>query len=537
MENSEERVLTQEEFDENIERTASEAKQKRDKLGKEEWKQLRIKAKQDLYFLSRLLGYNDISPNLHGHFCAWLDATSHEQFRCTLLPRGHIKSTIATVADSIRCILPDDSGRMPWPYNLGTEARICIIHEVDKQAQRFLFQITQQITANPALIALFPEILPTKGLHKVNQSELILPRNGIYSEPTIDTMGAGAAAQGKHYNLIKPDDIYGVNARDSDAEHNRIVDWIDNLESFFTNAKLDHLDYVGTRYSHDDGYDHIFRLYGAKLKRYIRPVQERQKDGTLQYIYPERFDDEQAERLKKNPKVWIQYTNDPDIHGKEFEEHWKRFYKFRDKFTVETTDIANRVITSDVRDMDRIVLIDPAMKGFAGIVVTGVDERNRIFCLEAKKEEWKPPELVQEVFRIVNQWNPRLVVIEEVLFSGLFKHWFESEMRLRNRRFHIEPCKTNNKQKEVRVRGLANYFASGLIFFNKNQFDLIEEFDQFGATDNYHMLDAMAQGPQFWRKGETRNMIEEQRKAAESVLQGRDRISGYSQYLEDEDER
>lgn len=525
---------TQEQYEQQIAATREEAERRSAGISNEQIKTLRKLLKTNLWALSQILGYKDLSPNLHGHFCTWLDATMYEQFRLTLLPRGHIKSTVQTVAESIQTILPDDSNSLPIPYCMGPEGRILICHEVDTTAQMFLFEISQQITTCPELALLFPEIIPDPKKHRMNLSELELPRKTRWKEKTFSVMGVGAASQGKHFDMIKADDLYGLKARDSEAEHNRTIGWVNNIESFFVNAKEGRLDFIGTRYSHTDLYAHIQKVYGNKLKRYIRPIQERQPDGTLAYIYPERFDEDQATRLRKDPKVWVQYTNNPDIHGKEFDDKWKRFYKFKDTYTVEFRDITGKLCTSDTRDMDRVVLIDPAMKGLAGVVVTGVDANNRIFTLEALKREWRPPELVQEIFRLVSRWNPRTVVIEEVLFSGLFQHWLESEMRLRNRRFLVEPCKTNNKQKDIRVRGLSNYFSGGLIFFAENQYDLIEEFDQFGATDNYHMLDAMAQGPLFWRKGQTRKMIEEQQKAIDSILGGRDSISGYSSYTDED---
>jgi len=96
---------------------------------------------------------------------------------------------------------------------------------------------------------------------------------------------------------------------------------------------------------------------------------------------------------------------------------------------------------------------------------------------------------------------PRAVVIEKVLFSAIYKVWFEAEMKLRGLRFNIimaEPKRisaTMDKSKLGRVRTLAQWFSAGQIFFNEGQHELIEEFDNFGATDDYHLLDALAYGP------------------------------------------
>jgi hypothetical protein len=43
-------------------------------LSTEDWKRLRKLCKRDLFFLATaVLGYNKLSPNLHGHMCKWLE--------------------------------------------------------------------------------------------------------------------------------------------------------------------------------------------------------------------------------------------------------------------------------------------------------------------------------------------------------------------------------------------------------------------------------------------------------------------------------
>ena len=96
---------------EHIKEARKAAESEAGKLTTEDWHTLRKLAKSNLYFLaSTILGYNKLSPDLHGHFCAWLVKNDNEQFRETLLPRGHFKSTIQTISDSIRVALPDDAG-------------------------------------------------------------------------------------------------------------------------------------------------------------------------------------------------------------------------------------------------------------------------------------------------------------------------------------------------------------------------------------------------------------------------------------------
>lgn len=98
-------------FDENaIHSAQSVAEHEYDKLTTEEYYYLRRRCKTDLFFLTTLLGYDRLSTNLHGHLCRWIERTAWEQFRLTLLPRDHLKTTIITICDSIRAGLTTDSG-------------------------------------------------------------------------------------------------------------------------------------------------------------------------------------------------------------------------------------------------------------------------------------------------------------------------------------------------------------------------------------------------------------------------------------------
>jgi predicted phage terminase large subunit-like protein len=501
------------------------------KFSQEQINAIRSKAKHNLFFLAYgLLGYDKLSKKFHGDLCRWLDLTTNDLYREILLPRSHYKSTIVTISDSIQIVLPDDLGTAAYPRNLGTNARLLIAHETSDAASRFLQSITQHFTGNPTLLFFFPECIPQKGA-RLNKNELELPRTQIWSEPTFDTIGVGGKAQGRHYNYIKPDDIYGSAARDSKAERDTTISWIDNLQSLLITPRTDHIDFVGTRWAFDDAYAHIHKTYGSRLKKYIRSCEE--FDETLQKkvpIFPEEFTTESLEILKKNRQVWnAQYANNPAEGAAAFQSEWLRYYKWTGPRKISLID-GELHTPLDVGDLDKIILIDPAMMGQAGFIVTGTDHRNRIVTLEAEKRSWKPPELIEKIFQSVIRWQPRLVAIEEVLFSGLFQHWLQREMSVRGISFKLEPVKTGQKSKETRVHGLSNYFSAGQIYFNESQTELIEEFKQFGASEDYHMLDALAYGPRFWRASNNQNKVNMYRDAERALLESRDPLTGYSDY-------
>lgn len=489
----------------------------------DEWLMLRRRAKHDLFFLcSGVLGYKKLSTNLHGDLCTWMHATDNNQFREILLPRSHYKSTVVTIGDSIRVALPDDSGTSAWPRSLGTNARVCLGHEIHDMAARFLVSITGHFMSNPILMGLFPECVPTPRKHRINSYELELPRTEIWNEPTFDSFGVGAKSQGRHYNFLKLDDLFGAEARDSLTIRTTVYDWFDNIQAFFSAFAVDHFDLVGTRWGFDDIYSHAHAQYGALLKKYIRGVEEKDADGITRTIFPEEFPIDKLAILKKNPKVFnAQYANDPSAGGSEFDQAHLRYFEW---------DGPDHIIANgrrvNLRNCDIVILYDPAMNGRGGYCITANDHNDDIYVLKAKKHVWKPPEFVDELFLDVMKWNPRIVVIESVLFSELYQHWLIREMASRGIRFRIEPAKTRNRTKEFRIRGLDNFFTAHHIWFHNSQTDLIEEYRSFGASKDIHILDALAYGPEYWRRGSAISRASE--KLMNLQDDRRDVLTGYS---------
>ena len=493
-------------------------------------KHLRWRCKNDLFFLAGILGFDQLSVNLHGHFCNWLLKTRNRRFRLALLPRSHYKTTVATITDSVRIVLPDDDGTSPYPENLGTNCRVLIGHEILDQAAEFLYGISSQFLSNPWLLALFPECIPSLREQRVNKYQLELPRTQRWTEPTIGTIGVGGRSQGKHYNFLKLDDLIGAQARDSKTEMANAKSWINNIQSFFVEFTKDKLDVVGTRWAIDDLYAHVMEMYDTDLCRYIRPAEEWDEESqTLQPIFPEKFTTRSFDIIKRDPIVWnSQYANNPSAYGREFQPEWKRYYEIKPGSYNKTLIVFNGDSKEEiqVQDLDRCILIDPAMSGLAGIVVTG-GTGPRIFVLDAKKDTCQPADLVDYIFQLVQKWNPRVVSIEEVLFSGIFRPWIEREMRARRHFFNVVGYKTNNKQKEVRVRGLIPYYSNGAIYHHRSQADLEKEYDGFGSTSNFHMLDALAQGPSTWSKPLTRDDRRKQEDAENSRFAEMDADTGY----------
>lgn len=517
------------------------AEKRRNELSKEEFHLLRVRAKRDLFFLcTGILGNTRLSVNLHGNLCEHVYNTRINRFHEYLLPRGHFKSTILTIGHSIQIFLPYteedrqydiDPEPLGWPFELGPDCRILIGHETAESAARFLFAITSHVTGNPLLMALFPEIVPSKRKHRINKWELELPRSDAARgnpEPTVDTLGVGAKSQGRHYNFIKLDDIWGDKARDSIAEGETTIQWFDNIQSFFSTFKKDHLDLTGTRYNHDDVYSHAHEVYGNTLIKYIRKIEEFDPVAKKKVpIFPEEFDEESLNILRKNKKIFsAQYENDPDTSGSGFDPEWKKYFYWVNRHTIAVFD-GNQRTTVDVRDLDIVFLIDPGERT-GGFAVTGMDFKGRVFVLVAMLIDFIAPVLTELVFSNVMRWQPRTVAIESDALQSVFQYWWLSEMQKRAIRFHITPVYTKQRSKDERIMGLSNYLSANQFFMNEKQEDLINEFARCGKSRNVHIWDAIAYGPEVWRPGFVPGWREQMQGVGSQKVSGRDPETGYS---------
>lgn len=510
-------IITEEDY-ERLYKKYDEVNKKADKtragLSTEQIHKYRARCKRDLFFLnSAIIGNKDLQPQFHGEWCEWIRKTFyHKQFALGLLPRAHFKTSTKTVTHNIQCALPyDEMDRqhdeyllyetediykpLAYPMDLGREIRTLIVHEVEDEAARFLFQITLHFMTNPMLIALFPECIPERRVQIINRTTLTLPRDGIYGEPTFDAKGVSAKQQGNHYNLISPDDIYGKEARKSDRESEQRKEFIDGIFGFMNNLSKDHIFAVGTRYKFDDVYGHMIDKFGSTMDVYRRKVEELDPEtGREEIVFHERISRDALEVIKKNKEVYYsEWLNDPEQIGEGFNPEWWRTFEWLDSHRITVFDgHPEHATIVNIRDMYTMIHIDPGEKT-GGFVITGTDYWWRTFTLAAIPIQFSSPQLMELLFNQVVKWQPQLVTIEYDAAQHLLGDWAKSEMNNRKIYFEIHPYKTNKREKNNRIEELGILYAANQLFHNDTQTELNTEFKIFGKSKDIHILDALAQ--------------------------------------------
>ena len=516
-------------------------------LTNDQIRHLRRKCKQDLFFLANgPLEYDLLSSNLHGSYARWLSGTRDSRFRLQLLPRGHYKSTIGTISESVQLALPCDGLEMPYPWNLEQSIKILIGHENRESAARFLYEITQAFMSKPLMLALYPECVPSKRHQRMNKWELELPRQSSSKEPTFDTIGVGGAAQGRHYHRLKLDDLVGEKARDSATVMKGVLDWFDNAMALTTRFKIDGWDLIGTRWSALDVYGHALRKFGIDQDKSFLKVDVTEKSdhkklavylrGAIENelpIFPEEFDLETLNIVRSNAKVWAaQYANNPKESGlTKFDPNWLKFYNVKGSYIYVFEGNSSRRVS--IWDLERYIMIDPSMgetddADDSGIIVTGVDDKFNIYVLETVKKRLLPPDLIDLMFKLYTKWHPRYISIEEVIFSAVYKYWFQRECQNRGVNPSIYEYKPGSQRKKTaRIEGLTNYFAAGQVYILEGMYDFRDEYEWFPLGTSEHLLDAMAQGPEMWIPRKIQRMHDENMAAEKEILERRSVETGY----------
>lgn len=480
-------------------------------------------SKNDLYILSNgVLGYKDVNVDTHGAFCRFIQKNEKIR-RLALMPRGHLKSTIANIADSIRLALlsPDD-------------CRILIAGETATNAEKFLSEIKGHFEKNAILRFLFPELIPTRFAGPGVQwsgSFATLIRTSVYKEATWSTVGVGGAIVGGHFTRIKCDDLIGFEAYQSDAVMQAAIAWVEHIDPLLVNQHQDIIDFIGTRWKRKDLYARVMKLYGNILAVFTRGNIENGK-----VIFPAKYNMATYNRMMiETPGMYYaQYANNPlaesatdfpvgaaklyhfDLDGDIVLEtssgfkHWRR----------EQLDI---VMACDPNSGEKTAT-DPA-----AIVTSAISPDDEVIVLDSWSDRVSPSEFVDKIYEKYEQWRPRVVGIEQA-GQQTTKHYFERKAEEKETYINVIPLKPKTRDKKLRIRtAIEPILRSGRVYLLETQTELRRMLDEFPDTDPIDELDAFAYGTEdgMWGKPFTEDEQEKKQSHLKLLVAQRSKRTGY----------
>jgi hypothetical protein len=279
--------------------------------------------------------------------------------------------------------------------------------------------------------------------------------------------------------------------------------------------------------------------YEGTLSVFTRSAIE---DGKI--IFPQLHTWEEYQRLQtKTPLVWFaQYVNDPRAEGgTDFSVEKVGFFQFTsDGKAVRFRD----VLTGSEKEwllsqLDIVLTADPnsgslLAPDMAAIAVTGISPDDEVFTLTMWSGRVTPSDFVEKIFSVAQQWKPRIVGIEEAGQQNT-KHYFEKKLMEEDISFRVVPLKPyrGRQTKEDRIRGnLQPVIDGGQLYTLQGHTVLrkqIADFPQNARYDNALIdeLDALAYGPDVWKKPMRTENMESRVKKIKLLLRRRSSITGY----------
>lgn len=475
--------------------------------------------RRNLFFFAKgILQYRDMSESCHGPLCEFLDRNP-ARFKLVLMPRGHFKTSVATISRVLQQVCVD------------SEQRILLANETSTNAERFLSAIKSHVLTNRVFRTLYSDIIP-KDTKKVrwNNQELEFVRRGFYPEPTIDTIGMTGAMTSRHYTHITIDDPISEEAAKSENVMQDVITRIDKIVSLMVKPEENTFDLIGTRWAFHDVYSHFIKSYGTKLSRFIRGAIE---DGHP--IFPELISLEtlaEARGLMGEYMFSCLYLNNPrNASAQDFNVDDLRFWRWSmDGESVVLVDRKNEIKDIwRVDDLDITTTVDlaPAEKitdDRNAIVTCGVTPDGDAVVLETWAKRCTPLEVIEHLFALKNRFPMRALGIEGVAYQKAFKYFLKAEAERRGTYFNIVELKALGR-KERRIKGLQPVVGTGHLYVDPTMHLLRNEMSEFPLGKHDDVLDALAMQLQVWRGVMSAERWEKYRAAEKRLMS---RISGYS---------
>lgn len=550
-----------------------------------EWATLRQKGRTDLLWLcNHILGYKDVCQSVHGKLIAslqhfeggrdWMgkpriiggnpspgtvkeliegyepkipifwDLTSKNNSRKTLilLPRGHLKSTVATIAHKIQWILN-------YP-----DIRILLSAATGAQVYGFLREIKRHFQFNEMLRWLYPEYCPLgKNVADFgNQESFTVPncRRPNSKEPTVGVVSVGSVVSSTHFDIIDNDDVV-------DKENVRTPEQIQNVKSHLgmlwplleTAPNADKRpekyqrgwwDLIGTTYDFSDAYATVQDEEEKKSpedRTYYIYKQSAIIDGELstekctadcnikephqiidhcKTLWPTRLTARGLKAIADDPlQGWSvlssQYLMNPipDKAG---------LIESADQIVWVPTDIIRKLygyltlhVTVDLAGMEPSTnkLAD---NDYTVLNLHGFGRDGALYILSILRGRYTPFEVIDLLFKLA-ALHPRLVdiKIEKEAHARVLLPFLKREMAKRDKWLPVVEIRRDNRtSKQQRIKGTQPWFRNGSIRFADNQphkLGIINEIMRFPKYAHDDILDTIADAMQNREGGVTADVM------------------------------
>lgn len=206
-------------------------------------------------------------------------------------------------------------------------------------------------------------------------------------------------------------------------------------------------------------------------------------DGSL--FFPERLSHEFLEGAKRTMGSYLwanQYQNEIiPLELQTFKQAWFQYYAELPKKTHTFIHIDPAISQADGAD-------------FTGVVVVDVDSDKRWYVRYAKRFKITPTEIINLLFRLVDEFDPKIIGMEDVAYQKALLYMLDEEMRRRNVLLPVKGVRPPvDENKQMRILGaLVPRMEWGRLFLSPGMADLELEMLQFPRGAHDDLIDALA---------------------------------------------
>lgn len=403
----------------------------------------------DLKFLcEQFLGYKDWDK-VHDGVEKLLRKPSKK--KALLLPRGHLKSTLVTVAWTIQKILKEPN------------IRVLIANQVWDMSRAFLREIKAQLVSSQ-LKYLFGDFVSPKW----NDDMIIVKqRTKALKEPTILTTGVEAETTGGHFDLIILDDLTGLQNSNTPEQREKAKRFRRSMINLLEPGGT--LMEIGTRWHLDDTFSVIFEKESRYYDIMVRQVVENGK-----IIFPKHF----SKNFDPITKDWVL---DPTGESLDYIQHLKDSMpsdEFSAQYMNEPVSVESQMFkegmfkywTQRPEGLYVSMAVDLAISqradaDYTAISVLGMDKDFNLYVLDYLRGHWLPGDIVKNVFDMQSRWKPNAVGMEVNGFQRTLKYAVEEEMRRNQQYFGVDEIKNGpERSKESRIKSLEPFYRRGAVY-------------------------------------------------------------------------
>lgn len=448
----------------------------------------------------------------------------------TIMPRGHLKSTLLSVAKRLHRIYQNPNIRI----FVGTATKAlatAFIREIqsyleDPWLQEHVWNSRPHITG---------PLIPTmdrmgKGRRTVTRTikmegdwddrkvvwrtdAIQVIRPAKLKEPTLVAGSVCSQATGFHFDEIIFDDIVTFENSDTPEKKERILSWTNDIESVLDPPYIDSwledvlpakarylarvggiVDCVGTRYYSDDYWSFLiaekdeleYTVYEKNI--YVNGVDN--KDG---YLWPEKWNAKLENLTRKRmteARFASQYLNqvlEETLRVLNLDKvNWLHASQYvrcginRYRIHTKTVNGENYPIIQPIMCVDPAAGIEEG-NDMTAICVGGRDQYGNLIICELRAGRWTGSDIIKQTFEVAKKWGLRAFYLETV---GAFKHLttlYRNSFQQYGPIGIIEFRPVGKKELRI-AQTLEPYFRNGMVYmpgFIKSQSHIVDTFTFF----------------------------------------------------------